>query len=64
MLVEKWEKAEIIPEKFLEIGWWMMYSKEWFGVEEEDLEKLRMKILGSRNQEYDYRKIQIRARDR
>ena len=35
MLTEKWEKvpekARKIPTKFLDICWWIMNSKKWFG---------------------------------
>ena len=34
----------------------MRNSKEWFRADEEDLEKFETKILGSRKQEFDYRK--------
>jgi hypothetical protein len=34
------EIAEIIPGKFLEIGLWMINSKEVIGAQEKDLENL------------------------
>ena len=34
----------------------MRNSKEWFRADEEDLGKFQIKRLGSRKQEFDYRK--------
>jgi len=41
----------------------MRNSKEWFRPDEEDLGKFRTKTLGSRKQEFDYRKKYRQARD-
>ena len=51
MLTEKWEKvpekARKIPTKFLDICWWIMNSKKWFGAQEKGTnEKIKIKRAG------------------